>query len=53
MDTPMAANCIAAAGSTAYVGLSSGGLILVQFPDPVFADGFEGGDLSEWSSSVP
>jgi hypothetical protein len=53
VDTPMAANCVAAAGSSVYVGLSSGGLILVQFPDPVFSDGFESGDVSAWSSSVP
>jgi len=52
VDSPMPALCQAAAGSSVYVGLDSGGLIVVQFPDPVFSDGFETGDLSEWSRSV-
>ena len=53
VDSPMPALCLGAAGSSVYVGLESGGLIAVQFPEPIFSDGFETGDLSGWSSSVP
>jgi hypothetical protein len=53
VDSPMPALCLDAVGSSVYVGLESGGLMVVQFPDPVFADGFESGDTTVWSNSVP
>ena len=53
VDTPVAANCVSAAGSYAYVGLADGGLILVRVPEPVFSSNFESGAFDGWDDVVP
>jgi hypothetical protein len=53
VETPVGANCVAAAGSYAYVGLADGGLILVRVPEAVFASDFETGTFAGWDDVVP
>ena len=53
-DTPGSASGVAVAGAYAYVADKGSGLeILTSCSAELFSDGFESGDTSAWSATVP
>jgi hypothetical protein len=53
-DTPGIARDVAVAGSYAYVADGNAGLeVLTSCEDLLLSDGFESGDTSAWSATVP